>query len=194
MAHHRRRKGVPYHSIDRTTSITHWVSDSRNETDLLDQLPLERHEDGSVKFWDVTNGSMPLIYQLKTSDYFQIEQAPDEEADDESWPPFRKVGCHCPRMNLNPVLHFQTGLFDPYCDDPRLAIQKLALCTDTETLVVAGTAGQILTLQLASSPIDVHLEVRTILFTRMLAEHHRSLLGDQREPTREPCEFCLERS
>jgi hypothetical protein len=34
----------------------------------------DRHEDGSVQFWDITNISMPLIYKLKTSDYFQIEQ------------------------------------------------------------------------------------------------------------------------
>lgn len=38
--------------------------------------------------------------------------------------------------------------FDPYCDDPRLAIQKLAICTATQTLIVAGTAGQILTFQM----------------------------------------------
>lgn len=53
---------------------------------------LIRHEDGSVQFWDVTHTSMPLIYKLKTSDYFQIEQAPTDDADEETWPPFRKVG------------------------------------------------------------------------------------------------------
>ena len=52
---------------------------------------LIRHEDGSVQFWDVTNVSMPLIYKLKTSDYFQIEQAPNDDMDEETWPPFRKV-------------------------------------------------------------------------------------------------------
>jgi len=50
-----------------------------------------RHEDGSVQFWDVTNISMPLIYKLKTNDYFQIEQAPNDDIDEETWPPFRKV-------------------------------------------------------------------------------------------------------
>ena len=50
-----------------------------------------RHEDGSVQFWDVTDTSMPLVYKLKTSDYFQIEQAPIDEMDEETWPPFRKV-------------------------------------------------------------------------------------------------------
>jgi lethal(2) giant larvae protein len=51
----------------------------------------DRHEDGSVQFWDITNISMPLIYKLKTSDYFQIEQAPIDDTDEETWPPFRKV-------------------------------------------------------------------------------------------------------
>ena len=38
----------------------------------------------------------------------------------------------------------QVGTFDPYSDDPRLAIQKMCLCALSETLVVAGSAGQIL--------------------------------------------------
>jgi hypothetical protein len=34
---------------------------------------------------------MPLIYKLKTSDYFQVEQPSNEDIDEETWPPFRKV-------------------------------------------------------------------------------------------------------
>lgn len=34
-------------------------------------LLLTGHEDGSVRFWDVTGMSMTLIYKIKTSDYFQ---------------------------------------------------------------------------------------------------------------------------
>lgn len=45
---------------------------------------------------------------------------------DESEPPFRKA-----------------GLFDPYSDDPRLAVKKIALCPKTGRLIVGGTAGQI---------------------------------------------------
>lgn len=45
---------------------------------------------------------------------------------DESEPPFRK-----------------SGLFDPYSDDPRLAVKKIALCPKTGRLIVGGTAGQI---------------------------------------------------
>lgn len=35
------------------------------------------------------------------------------------------------------------GCFDPYSDDPRLGVQKVALCKYTAQMVVAGTAGQV---------------------------------------------------
>ena len=35
------------------------------------------------------------------------------------------------------------GIFDPYSDDPRLAVKKLCLCPITGALAVAGTAGQV---------------------------------------------------
>ena len=44
------------------------------------------------------------------------------------------------------LLSLQVGTFDPYSDDPRLAIQKLVLCPLSETLVLGGTAGQIIVL------------------------------------------------
>ena len=53
----------------------------------------------------------------------------------------------------------QTGQYDPYSDDSRLAIQKLSFCTNTDTLIIAGTAGQVLTFQLTSEPVDVNLTV-----------------------------------
>jgi lethal(2) giant larvae protein len=71
--------------------------------------------------------SMQLLYRLKTADFFQTECAPQEENDEENWPPFRKV-----------------GTFDPYSDDPKLGIQKIIMCPLKETLVIAGTAGQVL--------------------------------------------------
>lgn len=42
------------------------------------------------------------------------------------------------------VLFFQVGSFDPYSDDPRLGIQKVCLCKYSGRLVVAGTAGQVM--------------------------------------------------
>lgn len=49
------------------------------------------------------------------------------DSTDESEPPFRKA-----------------GQFDPYSDDPRLAIKKVALCPNSGQLAVAGTAGHII--------------------------------------------------
>ena len=47
--------------------------------------------------------------------------------------------------NLTPTLIFLLiiGSFDPYSDDPRLGVQKIALCPMSATLIVAGTAGQV---------------------------------------------------
>jgi len=39
------------------------------------------------------------------------------------------------------------GVYDPFSDDPRLAIHKLYLCALSETLVVGGTAGQVVVMQ-----------------------------------------------
>lgn len=52
--------------------------------------------------------------------------AEQSEQIDESEPPFRKA-----------------GLFDPYSDDPRLAVKKIAFCPKAGRLIVGGTAGQI---------------------------------------------------
>ena len=115
------------------------------DQDKVDIL-LTGHEDGSVRFWDVTNLSMSLIYRLKTSDYFQTDSTPNDEPSGESndgdldnWPPFKKV-----------------GTFDPYSDDPKLGIQKIFLCPQRELLVVAGTAGQVLIMQLSEQSREIN--------------------------------------
>ena len=41
-------------------------------------------------------------------------------------------------------LSFRVGSFDPYSDDPRLAVKKVLFCGDSGVLVVGGTAGQVL--------------------------------------------------
>lgn len=40
----------------------------------------------------------------------------------------------------------KTGYFDPYSDDPRLAIKKLFVCSKTGTIVIGGTAGAVIIL------------------------------------------------
>ncbi|XP_043655548.1 lethal(2) giant larvae protein isoform X1 [Drosophila teissieri] len=100
----------------------------------LYEILLTGHEDGSVKFWDCTGVLLKPIYNFKTSSIFGSESdfrddaAADMSAEqvDEGEPPFRK-----------------SGLFDPYSDDPRLAVKKIAFCPKTGQLIVGGTAGQI---------------------------------------------------
>lgn len=96
------------------------------------EMLLTGHEDGSVKFWDCSGVLLKPIYNFKTAIIFGHENQEDGQADasieqlDEGEPPFRKA-----------------GLFDPYSDDPRLAVKKIALCPKTGQLIVGGTAGQI---------------------------------------------------
>lgn len=58
-------------------------------------------------------------------------------------------GAQCCPLSRGCVTHLsllpQVGCFDPYSDDPRLGIQKIALCKYTAKMVVAGTAGQVAT-------------------------------------------------
>lgn len=84
------------------------VEDEIKEHEIL----LTGHEDGSVKFWDCTGVVLKPIYHFKTSTLFGLsdldQPAENSEPLDDSEPPFRKA-----------------GIFDPYSDDPRLAIKKL---------------------------------------------------------------------
>ncbi|XP_034100987.1 lethal(2) giant larvae protein [Drosophila albomicans] len=96
------------------------------------EILLTGHEDGSVKFWNCSGVILKPIYNFKTANIFGHDNEDDVPVDssndqlDEGEPPFRKA-----------------GLFDPYSDDPRLAVKKIALCPTTGQLIVGGTAGQI---------------------------------------------------
>ncbi|XP_063816680.1 LLGL scribble cell polarity complex component 2 isoform X2 [Pseudophryne corroboree] len=97
-------------------------------------LLLTGHEDGTVRFWDASGICLQLMYKMSTVGVFQTDTDPNENLNshgEEEWPPLRKVGS-----------------FDPYSDDPRLGIQKIYLCKFSGYLSVAGTAGQILVLEL----------------------------------------------
>lgn len=129
---------------------------------LLDSrdLLITGHEDGSVRFWNVGSSFMSHVYTLHTSKYFismDEDIAPidgDERVADDNedeWPPFKKV-----------------GTFDPYSDDPRLAIRKILLCGKKGLLVVAGTAGQVIILSMKNE-----LEEKTLQSTTM------SIVGDK---------------
>ncbi|VDM98108.1 unnamed protein product [Thelazia callipaeda] len=116
------------------------------------QLLITGHEDGTVKFW--STGCVTLRYLLKidttkefegcfSSDIGNVKTEfesldscggvlSDKSSDEDSneltdWPPFRKV-----------------GTYDPFCDDSRLAIQKIYFDSASGQLVVGGRAGHVI--------------------------------------------------
>ncbi|XP_075435748.1 LLGL scribble cell polarity complex component 2, partial [Ascaphus truei] len=52
----------------------------------------------------------------------------------------------------------QVGSFDPFSDDPRLGVQKIYLCKYSGYLSVAGTAGQVLVLELNDEAAEQAVE------------------------------------
>ncbi|XP_055338667.1 lethal(2) giant larvae protein homolog 1-like [Paramacrobiotus metropolitanus] len=117
----------------------HTYKESNENRDIF----LTGHEDGSVRFWDVSGNHLRILYTLKTANLFKTDDmdgddeeiAPAEEEEAEEWPPFRK-----------------TGSFDPFSDDPRLAVQKVEFCMKTNVLLVAGTSGQIVVFDFKKIP------------------------------------------
>ncbi|XP_006901248.1 PREDICTED: lethal(2) giant larvae protein homolog 1 [Elephantulus edwardii] len=111
-------------------------------------LLLTGHEDGTVRFWDASGVALRPLYKLSTAGLFQTDlehmDGLGQTAEDD-WPPFRKVGC-----------------FDPYSDDPRLGVQKVALCKYTAQMVVAGTAGQVLVLELSDVPAEKAVSMASV--------------------------------
>ncbi|XP_030630148.1 LLGL scribble cell polarity complex component 2 [Chanos chanos] len=107
-------------------------------------LLLTGHEDGTVRFWDASGVCLSPMYKLSTSGVFLTDADPNDNMNqgaEGEWPPFRKVGC-----------------FDPYSDDPRLGIQKIHLCKYSGYLTVAGTAGQILVMELNDEAAEQTVE------------------------------------
>uniref|UniRef100_A0A670HXZ7 LLGL scribble cell polarity complex component 2 n=1 Tax=Podarcis muralis TaxID=64176 RepID=A0A670HXZ7_PODMU len=97
-------------------------------------LLLTGHEDGTVRFWNASGVCLNLLYKLSTVRVFLTDADPNDNLNqmgEDEWPPLRKVGS-----------------FDPYSDDPRLGIQKIFLCKYSSYLAVAGTAGQVLVMEL----------------------------------------------
>ncbi|KAM8945886.1 LLGL scribble cell polarity complex component 2 [Pelodytes ibericus] len=97
-------------------------------------LLLTGHEDGTVRFWDASGVCLQLMYKMSTVGVFQTDSDHNDNLNphgEDEWPPLRKVGS-----------------FDPYSDDPRLGVQKIYLCKYSGYLSVAGTAGQVLVLEL----------------------------------------------
>uniref|UniRef100_A0A3Q1G1I4 LLGL scribble cell polarity complex component 2 n=1 Tax=Acanthochromis polyacanthus TaxID=80966 RepID=A0A3Q1G1I4_9TELE len=111
-------------------------------------LLLTGHEDGTVHFWDASGVCLYPLYKLSTAGVFHTDTDPNDNMNqgaEGEWPPFRKVGC-----------------FDPYSDDPRLGIQKIHLCKYSGYLTVAGTAGQILVLELNDEAAEQTVEAKVV--------------------------------
>jgi len=66
------------------------------------------------------------------------------------------------------LFFIQIGTFDPYSDDPRLAIKKVWLCPQTGTLIAAGTAGHVIVLQLSDSARDAAVPVSISILSTMI--------------------------
>ncbi|UYV62474.1 LLGL1 [Cordylochernes scorpioides] len=128
-------------------------------------LLITGHEDGSVRFWDATGVALSHIYTMTTARLFAGEAPADtvDEAGDE-WPPFRRV-----------------GTFDPFSDDPRLGIKKVHLCVFTGTLAVAGTAGQILIMELKDQSTTMELTAMIIMVGRSSTVTNVNVVGERGE-------------
>ncbi|XP_047615275.1 lethal(2) giant larvae protein homolog 1 isoform X4 [Phacochoerus africanus] len=133
------------------SAVSSWpITGGRNLAQEPSQrgLLLTGHEDGTVRFWDASGVALRPLYRLSTAGLFQTDcEHADSlaQAAEDDWPPFRKVGC-----------------FDPYSDDPRLGVQKVALCKYTAQMAVAGTAGQVLVLELSDVPSEQAVGVASV--------------------------------
>ncbi|XP_063896793.1 lethal(2) giant larvae protein homolog 1-like [Helicoverpa armigera] len=112
------------------------------------QLLLTGHEDGSVRFWDVSGVAMTPLYKYTTAQLFsgeEIGENNDSQTDEEEWPPFRRV-----------------GTFDPYSDDPRLAVKRVILCPLSGMLTIGGAAGHIVIASLKTSSNTAEVKSVTV--------------------------------
>lgn len=111
---------------------------SDDEAHTGHQLLLTGHEDGTIRFWNTEGVALVPLYRYTTANIFSGEDITETDAvasDEEDWPPFKRVGS-----------------FDPYSDDPRLAVKKVMLCPLSGVLAVAGAAGHVVVSELATAP------------------------------------------
>ncbi|XP_059094982.1 lethal(2) giant larvae protein-like isoform X2 [Tigriopus californicus] len=119
------------------------VPEKSNKDASCHDLLVTGHEDGSVKLWSCGDSALALLLSVKTNKFFvgdELDEPFEEDEDEEEWPPFRRI-----------------GLYDPYSDDPRLAIKKLAFCRQSGRLLVGGTAGQVLVCELQDQAVEAKM-------------------------------------
>lgn len=135
-------------------NIPERVNDSSiNEYDIL----LTGHEDGSVKFWDCSDVCLTPLLHVRTAQLFgssdELDLPREDEEFDDTEPPFRKA-----------------GQFDPYSDDPRLAVKKIALCAKTGVLIIGGTAGNVIVATVEDTVMTNSEGIRTTTMD-LVSEH-----------------------
>jgi lethal(2) giant larvae protein len=86
----------------------------------------------------ISFGPKLLITLARGFNNSQKLSAEDDEDGEDEWPPFRKV-----------------GHFDPFSDDPRLAVKKVSFCSKSGRLIIGGTAGQVVVLDLMDSDAEM---------------------------------------
>ncbi|KAI8507201.1 hypothetical protein Bbelb_145810 [Branchiostoma belcheri] len=147
------------------------------------------HEDGSIKFWDVSTVAMRAIYRCSTAEVFvtgreqqgqplspnsqvfdnrlkdityvdadALESGKSEEEQGSQTPGSQKTPQEG-RMIFKYTVEGETkegvppirkiGLFDPFSDDPRLAVQHIELCPSTGIMAVGGASGQVVIMEMS---------------------------------------------
>ncbi|KAL5473173.1 hypothetical protein EMCRGX_G027621 [Ephydatia muelleri] len=94
-------------------------------------LLLSGHENGSVKFWDITDVSTKLIYSLECAHFFKTADSELGQSEDQQASQFRQV-----------------GFWDPRYDDDQLVVTALSLLEDE--LLVGFHGGIVLHLRLST--------------------------------------------
>lgn len=97
---------------------------AKHKRDLL----ITGHEDGTVKFWDISQVYFRLVYILKSAQYFNVEEDRPDSVNDRL-PNSRTV-----------------GFWDPRGDDERLMVTSI--CLDGWNLTVGYHGGQVLVFNL----------------------------------------------
>lgn len=87
--------------------------------------------------------NMSPLYTVQTAKFFSGDHEPPEDGEDEGWPHLRKV-----------------GLYDPFCDDQRLGVQKIYFDVQDKILAVGGHGGQIIVLDINRNESNVEIQVR----------------------------------
>jgi lethal(2) giant larvae protein len=115
-----------------------------NVSDTKDIL-ISGHEDGSVKFWDIRQISMKLMYEVQCGQYFNIN---DNDFMRNDSPLDNTNKCH------------QIGFWDPRSDDDQLIVSCLKLSGDY--LLIGFQGGHTLLLTINNQRAD-----RTIILLRV---------------------------